>query len=479
MTAMSINSPLMLAALVTAICRLRDLISGDKIPEKGIIAKGDKKMDIYNLVSFSGIFVLIGFAWVLSREKRNMNWRVIIWGVILQIIIALFIFIVPAGAKVFLFVNDIVIKVLESSTAGAKFVFGRLAIPPGQTGETGEEPLGIILAFQAFPTIIFFSALISILYYFNIMPLIVRGFAYIFTKLMRVSGTESLVTASSIFVGVEANLTVKPYLDRMTQSELCTILTAGMATIASSVLALYVFSLKDVFPMIAGHLVSASLLSAPAALVMSKIIFPENERPETLGVNVRPYYEKEKSFLEAVINGANAGVKMIVGIVALLIAVLGLVALVDLVLAALGAKVNPAFGFEGEWSLKAILGYIFYPFTLILGVPPSDAWTISKIIGERTIVTEVAAYKDLKDVLDKNLLQNPRSAVIAIYALCGFAHLTSMAIFVGGISALVPGKTGNIAKVAVRALLAAILACLLTACIAGTFFTKGSILLGG
>jgi CNT family concentrative nucleoside transporter len=435
-------------------------------------------MDIYNLVSFSGIFVLIGFAWLLSREKRNMNWRVVIWGVVLQIIIALFIFVVPAGEKVFLFVNDVVIKVLESSSAGAKFVFGRLAIPPGQTGEAGEESLGAILAFQAFPTIIFFSALISVLYYFNIMQQVIRGFAYVFTKLMRVSGAESLVAASNIFVGVEANLTVKPYLGRMTQSELCTILTAGMATIASSVLALYVLSLKDIFPMIAGHLVSASLLSAPAALAMSKIIFPESEKPETLGVQVRPYYEREKSFFEAIINGANAGVKMVVGIVALLIAVLGLVALVDLVLASVGAKVNLLFGLEGEWSLKAIFGYIFYPFTLILGVPPSDAWTISKIVGERTIVTEVVAYKDLATALEKNLLQHPRSAVIATYALCGFAHLASMAIFVGGVCALVPERMRDTARVAVRALLAATLACLLTACVAGTFFTEESILLG-
>lgn len=436
-------------------------------------------MDIYNLVSFGGIFVLIGFAWLLSRDRRNMNWKVIIWGVALQILIAVFIFVVPAGARVFLFVNDIVIKVLESSSVGAKFVFGRLALAPGETNESGETSLGFILAFQAFPTIIFFSALISILYFFNIMPLIVRGFAYVFTKLMKISGAESLVAASNIFVGIESALTVKPYLGRMTQSELCTILTAGMATIASSVLALYAFSLKTVFPTIAGHLVSASLLSAPAALAMSKIIFPESEKPETLGVQVRPYYEKEKSFFEAIINGANAGVKMVVGIVALLVAVLGLVALVDLVLAALGAKVNLLFGIESEWSLKAILGYIFYPFTLILGVPPADAGVISQIIGERTIVTEVAAYRDLATALEGNLLQHPRSAVIATYALCGFAHLASIAIFVGGICALAPGRTSDIAGVGLRALLAATLACLLTACVAGTFFTEGSILLGG
>ncbi len=435
-------------------------------------------MDIYNLISFAGIFVLLGFAWLLSADRRNMNRRVIIWGIALQLIIAIFIFLVPAGSRVFLWVNDAVVKVLNSASAGAKFVFGRLALGPGETGDAGEESLGSILAFQAFPTIIFFSALISILYYLNIMQRVIRGFAYVFTKLMRISGAESLVAASNIFVGIESNLTVKPYLGKMTQSELCTILSCGMATVASNVLALYVLNLKAVFPMIAGHLVAASLLSAPAALAVSKIILPESGQPVTLGINVKPFYEKEKNFFEAIINGAYAGVKMIVGIVALLIAVLGLVALVDLILGGIGAKVNPLFGFEGQWSLKAIMGYVFYPFTVVLGIPLEDVKVASKIIGERTIVTEVAAYKDLAVALEQGLLHNPRSAVITAYALCGFAHLASMAIFVGGISALARERTGDIAKVAVRALVAATIACLMTACVAGTLATKGSILLG-
>jgi CNT family concentrative nucleoside transporter len=434
-------------------------------------------MDIYNLVSFAGIFVLIGFAWTLSADKKNMNFKVILWGIGLQLIIGFFIFVVSDGSNLFSFVNNVVIKVLDSASAGAKFVFGPLAIPPGAENETGEKSLGFILAFQAFPTIIFFSALIAILYYFKIMPLVIRSFAYVFTKLMRISGAESLVAASNIFVGIESALTVKPYLVRMTSSEFCTILTAGMATVSSNVLALYVFSLEPQFPMIAGHLVSASLLSAPAALVMSKIILPEGQSPETLGVHVRPFYEKDNSLFEAIINGANAGVKMIVGIVALLIAILGLVALLDLFVSALGTKI---FGLETDISLKAIFGYIFYPFTIILGVPVSDAAEVSKIIGERVIVTEVVAYKDLAMALAQNALQYKRSAVITTYALCGFAHLASMAIFVGGVSALAPDKTRNIATVALRALAAATLACLMTACVAGTFFTEGkaSILFG-
>jgi len=435
-------------------------------------------MSIYNLVSFLGIFILIGFAWLISENKKNMNWKVIIWGVALQIVIALFIFIVPAGSELFLFLNNAVIRILGSASEGARFVFGRLALSPGEVSGGGETSLGFILAFQAFPAIIFFSALISILYFFRIMPLIIRGFAYVFTKLMKISGAESLVAASNIFVGIESIFAVKPYLGKMTRSEFCTILTAGMATVASNVLVVYVFSLKAQFPMIAGHLISASLLSAPAALVMSKIILPETLTPKTLGVHIHPHYEKEKSLFEAIISGANSGVKMIVGVIALLIAVLGLVALVDLFLSVLGGKINSFFSLGINWSLAGILGYIFYPFTLILGVPPADAGIISKIIAERMIVTEVVAYRDLAGAIGANSLQQFRSAVIATYALCGFAHLASMAIFVGGVSALVPDKTRTIASVAFRALLAATLACLLTACVAGTFFVDNSILLG-
>ena len=436
-------------------------------------------MDIYNLVSFFGIFVLIGIAWLISSDKRNMNWRVVIWGVAIQMGLALFIFVFPAGSKIFLFLNGLVVKVLESSMAGAKFVFGRLALPPGQVSEAGEKSIGFILAFQAFPTIIFFSSLISILYYFNIMQWIIKGFAYIFTKLMRISGAESVCAASNIFVGIESALTIKPYLEKMTRSELATVLTAGMATVASNVLAIYIFSLQEQFPTIAAHLISASLLSAPAALVMSKIIIPESEKPETLGEHVEVYYEKENTVFESIISGANSGVKLIVGIVALLIAVLGLVALIDLTLGALGGKINALIGIEINWSLKGLLGYLFYPFTIVLGVPPSDAVLVAQIIGERAILTEIPAYQHLAVMIGENLLQHPRSAVIATYALCGFAHIASMAIFIGGIAALIPGKRTILAKVGLRALIAATLACLLTASVAGTFYIKGSLLLGG
>jgi len=433
---------------------------------------------MYNLVSFAGIFILMAFAWLLSAERKVVNWRVVIWGLALQMVFALFIFIVPAGANLFMFINDALVKVIDVASAGTKFLFGRLALSPGTINEYGEESLGFIFAVQVLPQIIFFASLMAVLYYVGVMSWLVRIFARIFAKLMNVSGAESLCTSSNIFVGIESATTIRPYLERMTNSELCTILTAGMATIASTVLAIYILILQNQFPTIAGHLVSASFLSAPAAIIMSKLLMPETGQPETLGIDVTPHYEKESSMIEAVINGANAGLKLAVGVVALLIAFLGLVALVDFIFTGTGTKVNEMIGFNIDWSLKGLLGYVFYPFTILIGVPPVDAFEISKVIGERAIVTETKSYMDLAVLMDKGLLSNPRSAFLATYALCGFAHIASLAIFVGGIAALVPSRTADLSAVGPRALLAATLACLMTAAIAGTFFHGGSILLG-
>jgi CNT family concentrative nucleoside transporter len=433
---------------------------------------------MYNLISFAGIFILMAFAWALSSNRNIVNWRVILWGCVLQLAFALLIFVVPAGAELFMLINDALVKVIDVASAGIRFLFGRLALPPGTTDEWGGESLGFIFAFQAAPTIIFFASLMAILYYIGLMPRLIRVFSKIFTKLMGVSGAESLCTSSNIFVGIESATTVRPYLEKMTQSELCTILTAGMATIASSVLAIYIMILQNQFPAIAGHLVSASFLSAPAAIVMSKLLLPETEKPETLGMDIKPYHEKESSLIEASINGANAGLKLVAGIISLLIAFLGLVALVDFLFMGAGAEVNIFIGLNIDWSLKGLLGYVFYPFTLIIGVPPADASEIAKIIGERAIVTETKSYMDLATLISDGALSHPRSAFIATYALCGFAHIASLAIFVGGIAALVPKRTSDLSAVGPRALLAATLACLMTASVAGTFFSGGSILLG-
>ena len=428
---------------------------------------------IYNAVSFSGMFILIGICWLFSSNRRKVNWKLVGWGVGLQLIFALFVFRIPVGMRLFLLLNDLVVKVVDASAAGAQFLFGPLALPPGTTGS-----IGFILAFQALPTIIFFSALISILYFFNVMPVVIRWFATLFSRTMKLSGAESVSVASNIFVGVESTFTIRPHLPGMTRSELCTVLTTGMATVASNVLALYVFTLRNEFPMIAGHLVSASILSAPAAVVMSKVLLPEELAPETFGESIHPHYERESNLFEAIINGANAGVKVVVGVAALLVAVLGLVALFDVLIGTLGGKMNSLLHINFDWSLKGVLGILFYPFSLIMGVSPDDAGTVARIVGERTIATEVAGYQDLAKAIASGTLHHRRSIVITTYALCGFAHLASMAIFVGGIAALVPQKTRILSQIGIRALCGATAACLMTACTAGIFFTDTSILLG-
>ncbi|KPK97616.1 MAG: hypothetical protein AMK75_07380 [Planctomycetes bacterium SM23_65] len=409
-------------------------------------------MDIYNLVSFVGIFVLMGLAWLVSANRRLMNWRVILWGVALQLLFGMLVFWTPGSRAVFEWLNAAVFKLLAVAQAGQKFLLGPLADPANTGGE-------FVLLLHYLPTIIFFAAVMSLLYYWRIMPLVVRGFAWVFTRLMRISGAESLCTASNIFVGIESATAVRPYINDMTRSELCTILTAGMATIASSVLMAYAGMLRDVFPEIAGHLISASILSAPAAIVMSKILLPEDGQPVTLGRSVKAYVEREPGAIASIISGAMAGVKLVVGICALLIAFLGLIALVNLALDAVGLL-----------SLEELLGYVFRPVAAIIGVPWDDCAIAGELIGKRLVVTELVPYRELAGMIEAGKLSHPRSQVVIAYALCGFAHVASLAIFVGGIAALVPERRKDLASVGPRALLAATLACLMTGAVAGTFF---------
>ena len=435
-------------------------------------------MTAYNLVSLVGIFVLAGVAWLFSSDRKTVNVRVLAWGIGLQLLVAFFIFVVPAGAKIFLWVNDAVTAVLGTSLAGVKFVFGRLAVPPGGVSDAGEPSLGYFLAFQGLPTIIFFAALLGALYYLGVMPFFVRLFARLFSRSMRISGAEALSVSANIFVGVESSLVVRPHLKDMTVSELGTIITAGMGTIASTVLAMYVLMLQKSIPTIAGHLVSASFIAAPASIVMAKLIMPETGKPVTLGVDVKPHYEREDNLILAVINGAGEGLKLLGGIVTLLIAFLGLLALANLGLGWAGGLVNGLFGWHVEWSIEAFLGYLFYPLTLAMGVPPSDALPIAKILGDRTILTEVFSYGRLADLMAAGSLKDPRSAIIASYALCGFAHVASLAIFIGGTGAIAPTRVKDLSRIGLRALVAATLACLMTGAVAGTFYTGSSVLFG-
>ena len=294
---------------------------------------------------------------------------------------------------------------------------------------------------------------------------------------MRISGAESCSAASNIFVGVESALVVKPYIGKMTRSELNTVLTCGMATIASSMMAVYIFILKDQFPTIAGHLVSASIMNVPAAIIISKLLVPEDGIPKTLGMSIKPFYEKESNMFEAIIAGANSGIRLLVGIVALLLAILGLVELLDKIVGLLGGNINNLLNINIDWSLKGLLGYLFYPFTVIIGVPLNDASHIARIIGERSVLTEVTAFQDLAILINSGITLSPRSIVIATYALTGFAHVASIAIFVGGISAVVPERMKDLTKLGLKALIGATIANLLTASVAGIFYTNSSILI--
>jgi concentrative nucleoside transporter, CNT family len=409
-------------------------------------------MDRYNIISFCGMFLCMLPAWACSTNHRRLNLRLIAWGLALQLILGALIFMVPASQHVFLRMNDWILKLLESAQAGQKFVFGSLA---------DSKAVGFVLFTQAFPVVIFFSALMGLLYFWRVMPLIICGFARLFTRLMRISGAESLCTAGNIFVGIESVAAIRPYLARMTRSEYCTILAAGMATVASSMMGVYVLFLVDTFPTIAGHLIAASIMSAPAALVMSKLIVPEVDHPVTLGLDVHMELSADASWIDAIVSGAMAGLKLVGGIIAMLVAFLGLLALADLLIGALTG---------GHFSLTVILGRVFYPLALAMGVPAADALFAGNLLGQRLILTEVPAYQSLALGIRTGQLADPRTAVIVAYALCGFAHIASLAIFVGGIVALAPERRKDITAVGPRALLAATLACLMTGAVAGVFF---------
>ncbi|MBE0536945.1 MAG: nucleoside transporter [Phycisphaerae bacterium] len=427
-------------------------------------------MDIYNVVSFAGLFVLMFVAWAFSVNRRVVNVRCIAAGVGLQLVLAAVVFWAPGSTRFFLWLNDVVVAFLHAAMEGQRFLFGPLAVGPGQTDANGSASIGFILATQALAVIIFFAALMGVLYYFGIMQRIIQAFAWVFVRLMRISGAESLCAASNIFVGIESTTAVRPYLAKMTRSEFCTILTAGMATVASSTMGVYVLFLKDVFGTIAGHLISASVLSAPAAIVVSKILVPETDQPITLGVATRFHYERESGPIEAIINGAMAGVKLVVGVCALLIALLGMLAVLDLFLGWAGVSLHWIDADSVRSPLSALMGCAMWPFAVIIGVPPTDALLAGQMLGQRLIATEIPAYLHLAEVMGTGGFVHPRSAVIVAYALCGFAHVASLAIFIGGVSAIVPGRRADLAKVAPRALLAATLACLMTGAVAGTFY---------
>ena len=428
---------------------------------------------IYNLVSVCGIFFICALAWLTGRNRRKVKWGTVAWGLGLQLLMGFLVFTIPAGRDGLLWVNKAVVGLLSHAKAGIDFVFGPLAIGPGQKGPAGQHSLGFILAVQALPTIIFFMALAAVLYHTGIMQRVLRLFSRVFVRTLGTSGAESLGVASNIFVGIESAGMVRPFLADFTRSEFFCLLTACMSTVASSVLGVYVITLSPLFPNIAGHLVSASIISAPAAIVVAKLMEPETGEPVTMGRTVDPEIGRYNGLMEAVTKGSMDGVKLVVGVMALLISFLSLVSLADGIVGWLG-------GFMGlaQLSLRGILGYLAWPLALAMGVPLPDVGEVARLLGERALVTEIPAYVDLARLLSQDKLAFARSAMVASYALCGFAHVGSVAIFVGGFGALVPGRLGELARLGIKALWAATLVTVMTGCVAGIFAFGGDSLLG-
>ncbi|HBR48980.1 MAG TPA: nucleoside permease nupX [Nitrospira sp.] len=428
----------------------------------------------YRLIAGIGFITIALLAWVTGTRNR-LNWTTIGGSAALAWGLGILSFWFPGSRWFWSMINDLVVAVLTASQKGTVFLLGPLALGPGQTLPGGTVSIGFILAAQALPAVVFFAALMSGLYYVGAMQAIVRVFARLFYRTMGLSGAESLSGAANIFVGIEAGLIVRPYLAVMTQSELLLVLTCMMATVASTVMGIYVSALQQTVPQIAGHLISASIISIPCAVLISKLAFPEDGQPVTLGGvpseptsgNSSPASDSEanpppSNFIVALIDGAGQGIKMAVGIAALLIVFLGLEALVDLALIQL-----PAIG-GTPLSVTRILAWLTWPFAVLLGLRPEE-WQIgADLLGSRFIETEVAAYFKLAAVQSASPSPlAPRSLTAMTYALCGFVHVASMGIFVGGISALAPHRAKDISLLGLRALWTAFLTTLLTGCIAG------------
>jgi concentrative nucleoside transporter, CNT family len=424
---------------------------------------------IHHAVSAVGFIVFVGIAWLLSSNRRQIAWRTIAWGVGLQLIIGLIIFRLPGSHRILLWLNDAVVVLLNASKSGSAFLLGPLAASPGETGS-----IGFILVFQVLPVVIFFAAITSMLYHLRVLQIFVRLFAKLFHRTMKISGAESLSSAANIFVGIESALVIRPYLERMTRSELFLVLTTGMATVASSTLGVYVAFLTGVFPTVAGHLISASVLAIPASVVVSKLLIPETGVPETLAAVPKDDESlRSKNLISSIIDGAMDGLKLAAGISALIIAILGLVALIDKLL----GTVSSWFGMSEPLSFVRILSWVFYPFAYLLGLQSSDVPVAARLLGERVILTEVFSYNHLAQLISSGQISDPRTVVILSYALCGFAHVAAVAIFVGGTAALAPSRRDDLASLGLRALLAATLATLMTGSIAGIFTTNTTTLL--
>ena len=399
------------------------------------------------LTGLFGIVLILGIGVAFSRNRRAISRRVVAWGVGLQLLFAIFVLRVPIGQTIFRWLGATVTKILSFSYAGSEFVFGEIG--------KQHSSLGVVFAFQIMPAIIFVSALFAIMYYLGIMQVVVKAFAVVMNKIMGASGAESLNVAASIFMGqTEAPLTIRPFLPRMTRSELMTVMTAGMAHVSGSIMAAYI-----AFGIEARHLLTAVIMTAPGTIMMAKILEPETEVPETLGGVKVDIPRTDVNVLDAAARGTSEGLYLMLNVIAMLISFIALIALI-----------NGILGFAHQYvsfvpeNLQTVLGWVFYPVAWVMGVPGHDTNTIAGLLGTRMVLNEFIAYAQLgplKATLD------PVSFTIATFALCGFANVSSVGIQIGGIGALAPDRKHDLARLGFRAMLAGTLANFLSATLAG------------
>jgi CNT family concentrative nucleoside transporter len=394
-----------------------------------------------------GMAVLIGLAYLFSTARKAIQPKTVLWGLGLQLAFGVFVLKFGAGRRIFEFLGDAVNKLLSFAFYGSEFVFGGLGLQ--------KSSFGFIFAFQVLPTIIFIAAVFAFLYHIGVMQIFIRAFAWVMTRVMGASGAESLDIAASIFMGqTEAPLTIRPFLNSLTKSELMCVMTCGMAHVSGGIMAAYIASGIE-----AKHLLTAVIMTAPGTLLMAKMLVPETEQPLTAGKVQMPQMEKEANFLGAISRGTSDGLSLAINVGAMLISFIALLALVDYLIGGVHGHIHwfPA-------SLEQFFGWIFAPVAWMIGIPWKDASTIGYLLGTRMAVNEVVAFAKLgqmRGTLD------PRSFTIATFALCGFANFSSIGIQIGGIGALAPEQRGQLAKFGIRAMLAGTMANLMSACIVG------------
>jgi CNT family concentrative nucleoside transporter len=407
-----------------------------------------------------GLAVLVSIAFAVSSKRREVDWKLVASGISLQLLFAIIVILVPGGREFFGGLSAVFVRVISFATDGAAFIFGPLADPTNH---------GFIFALQVLPTIIFFAALMAVLYHIGLMQKIVQAMAWVMLKVLRISGAESLSVAANVFVGqTEAPLVVRPYISRMTESELFTMMVGGMATIAGGVLAAYITMLGGADEAMrlfyAKHLLSASIMAAPATVVIAKILKPEMEKSLTKGEVTLHVEKTATNVIEAAANGAADGWRLALNVGAMLLAFIALIAMIDYPLGLLGELIGFDAATGRALSLSTILGYLLSPLAWVIGVPWQDAITVGGLIGEKVVTNEFVAYAHLNEIQET---MSPKALLISTYALCGFANFSSIAIQIGGIGGIAPDRRSDLARLGLLAVLGGTLATMMTATIAG------------